>query len=77
MTIRQLRENLRSFEETMSEKVEAEVEKKEQAIQKFYDQRERELQEAGSVLSVKLQDLEKQVAVLVSFTEFLSDLGLG
>lgn len=62
MTIRQLKEKVREFEENMTQQVDAIVKEKEAQLQRFYNDREHQLQEAGGVLSVKVQEMERQVS---------------
>lgn len=62
VTIRQLREKVREFEENMEQQVQTVVKEKEGQLQRYYNDREQQLQEAGGVLSVKVQEMERQVS---------------
>lgn len=66
VTIKQLREKLKEFEEKLESTAQAKAKEKEKDLQRLFSEKERHLQETQMVVAKKLGEAEHQVAVLQS-----------
>lgn len=66
VTIKQLREKLKEFEEKLESTAQAKAKEKEKELQRMFAEKERNLQETQMVVAKKLGEAEHQVAMLQS-----------